>query len=85
MSPNSKIAPTLHGNRLTKCEAMTADDQGSIYMGGLELPNLIYKWNISNSMNSNNLKIIVSNLNISWINSMWIDNGYLWITNNRYF
>ena len=62
---------------------MTANNMEHLYMAGLELPNRIYKWNVSETLESKNMIIIADNLNISWINSIWIDDGYLWFANNR--
>ena len=62
---------------------MTANNIEHLYMAGLELPNRIYKWNVSETLESKNMIIIADNLNISWINSIWIDDGYLWFANNR--
>ena len=68
---------------MTKCEAMTANNMEHLYMAGLEVPNRIYKWNVSETLESKNMIIIADNLNISWINSIWIEDGYLWFSNNR--
>ena len=62
---------------------MTANNMEHLYMAGLEVPNRIYKWNVSETLESKNMIIIADNLNISWINSIWIDDGYLWFANNR--
>ena len=62
---------------------MTANNIEHLYMAGLELPNRIYKWNVSETLESKNMMIIADNLNISWINSIWIEDGYLWFSNNR--
>ena len=62
---------------------MTANNIEHLYMAGLELPNRIYKWNVSETLEYKNMIIIADNLNISWINSIWIDDGYLWFANNR--
>ena len=62
---------------------MTANNMEHLYMAGLEVPNRIYKWNVSETLESKNMIIIADNLNISWINSIWIEDGYLWFSNNR--
>jgi hypothetical protein len=85
-SNNKNISFEAHGPRLGSCEAMTADDQGYIYMGLLNIPE-ITKWNATSDepiSTDDETDVLLQKPELAWINSLWIHEGYLWIVNNRY-
>lgn len=61
-------------------EAMVADDTHSIFIGLVENCRIL-KLNFSD-LNSQP-EIIGETNGFNWINSMWIDENYLWFTHNR--
>ena len=71
-----------HGQRLGLCDAMTADNQQNIYMGLVDKTQVV-RWNTSEFSDLNKQEIILDDPVLRWINSLWISDGYLWITHNK--
>ena len=74
-----------HGSRLGSCDTLAADDQRNLYMGLVD-KQIVVKWNTSKSMtdpDTNVQETVVRNPILNWINSLWIRDGYLWLTHNK--
>ena len=74
-----------HGSRLGSCDVLAADDQKNLFMGLVD-KQIVVKWNTSKSMtdpDTNVQETVVRNPILNWINSLWIRDGYLWLTHNK--
>lgn len=61
-------------------EAMVADNQKTIFMALADKPH-VHRWNVSQPISQ--AQTIIEDANLNWINSMWIDQGFLWMTHNK--
>ena len=86
--PNSSIlSPFVIFDHLkgSRGEPLTSDSNQNLYMGLIDKPYIL-RWNTSLPFESDNLEafIDIDRKDLSWINSMWIRDGFLWLTHNKY-
>jgi hypothetical protein len=73
------------GKRNSGSDAMTSDDAGVLYYSLLE-NSAVMRWNAADDHFYHERKLLVRDeKRLQWINSMFVDNGYLWVVSNRYY
>eukprot|EP00095_Tigriopus_kingsejongensis_P000548 maker-scaffold212_size255419-snap-gene-1.31 protein:Tk00548 transcript:maker-scaffold212_size255419-snap-gene-1.31-mRNA-1 annotation:"yellow-x1c precursor" len=73
------------GTRNSASDGITSDDQGTLFYGLLE-NGAIMQWNTTQEPFYHKREKILSNVHeLEWVNSLSVDNGYLWIVSNRQF
>jgi hypothetical protein len=70
------------GDRRDFCEAMTADSDGNVYFG-LISDGSITRWNTSLPLDKPSEVVVHDPKQLVWINSIFIDEGSIWVVSNR--
>lgn len=70
------------GDRRDYCEAMTADSDGNVYFG-LIGDGSIARWNTSLPLDKPSEILVHDPKQLVWINSIFIDEGSIWVVSNR--
>lgn len=69
------------GQRSGTCQAMTTANEQIMYMGILDSSSII-SWNTLNPINRQEL--VIHDIKLQWINSLWIYDEFLWMTHNSF-
>jgi len=70
------------GDRRDFCEAMTADSDGNVYLG-LISDGSVVRWNTSLPLDRPTEVLVHDPKQLVWINSIFIDEGSIWVVSNR--
>lgn len=80
------------GDKISPGDGMAYSDNHNLYYSALG-PNAVYHWDIKTDLNAaggdfNKIQLIshselVSHMQMEWVDTLAIDNGYLWFTTSR--
>ena len=71
------------GNRNGHCDDVTSDGNGNLYSGNLE-KGCITKWSLSDPEERHNQDTFICNPDkLVWVNSLFWNDGYLYIVTNE--
>ena len=73
----------ISGRRASGSEGITSDNAGQLYYS-MQDQGVVVRWNMSEAnLRSGRRKVVQSQTEFQWINSISVSEGYIWIVTNK--